>query len=347
MKRLMAALVAAIAIFGVASAGAQDKKVRLSIGTGGTGGVYYPLGGGLAALISKNVPGVEATAEVTAGSIANLQLIGGGKSELAFTMADAAWDAENGLEKFKDAKVPLRTVVVFYPNRMHVATVEGTGINTMKDLKGKRVSTGAPASGTEVMALRLIEASGLDPNKDMTRERLSIAESVNALKDGKIDAVFWVGGVPTPVPHGPRRDSGEEDQAHRPRRRRRNHAQEVRADLREEQDPRECLPGRDPRHDERRRVEPHRGPGECRREPGLPDHEADVREEGRAGEGAQGRGLPGHQQPAHRGLPDPLPPGRAALLQGKGPEAVIRAVPQPSEAPPRRGFCFCCAAANT
>ena len=198
MKRVMAALIAAVAALALASADAQDKKVRLSIGTGGTGGVYYPLGGGLAAMISKYVPGVEATAEVTAGSIANLQLIGGGKSEMAFTMADAAWDANNGLEKFKDAKVPLRTLVVFYPNRMHVVSVEGTGVNTMKDLKGKRVSTGAPASGTEVMALRLIEASGLDPNKDMTRERLSVAESVNALKDGKIDALFWVGGVPTP-----------------------------------------------------------------------------------------------------------------------------------------------------
>jgi len=197
MKRMMV-LIAAVAAFGIAGALGQDKTTSLSIGTGGTGGVYYPLGGGLAAIISKYVPGVEATAEVTAGSIANLQLIGGGKSELAFTMADAAWDAANGLEKFKDAKVALRTLVVFYPNRMHVVTVEGTGINTMKDLKGHRVSTGAPASGTEVMAMRLIEAYGLDPNKDMTRERLSVAESVNALKDGKIDALFWVGGVPTP-----------------------------------------------------------------------------------------------------------------------------------------------------
>jgi TRAP transporter TAXI family solute receptor len=197
MKRAMMAILAAVAAFGLAGAGAQDKKVRLSIGTGGTGGVYYPLGGGLAALISKFVPGVEATAEVTAGSIANLQLIGSGKSELAFTMADAAWDAQNGLDKFKDQRVPLRTLVVFYPNRMHVVTVEGTGINKFSDLKGKRVSTGAPVSGTEVMAMRLIEALGMDPNKDMTRERLSVAESVNAVKDGKIDAFFWVGGVPT------------------------------------------------------------------------------------------------------------------------------------------------------
>jgi TRAP transporter TAXI family solute receptor len=195
----MAALVAAVAAFGLATAGAQDKKTtRISIGTGGTGGVYYPLGGGLAALLSKHVPGVEATAEVTAGSIANLQLIGSGKSEMGFTMADSAWDAYQGLDKFTGKKVALRTLAVFYPNRMHVVTVEGTGISKFSDLKGKRVSTGAPASGTEVMSLRLIEAFGLDPNKDMTRERLSVAESVNAVKDGKIDALFWVGGVPTP-----------------------------------------------------------------------------------------------------------------------------------------------------
>jgi uncharacterized protein len=199
MKRFAAAFVAAITAFGVATAvDAQDKKTRISIGTGGTGGVYYPLGGGLAAILSKYVPGVEATAEVTAGSIANLQLIGAGRSEIAFTMADAAWDAANGLDKFSGKKVPLRTMAVFYPNRMHVVTVEGTGVNKFTDLKGKRVSTGAPASGTEVMAMRLIEAHGLDPNKDMTRERLSVAESVSALKDGKIDAFFWVGGVPTP-----------------------------------------------------------------------------------------------------------------------------------------------------
>ena len=198
MKRWIATLAVAMAAFGLASAGAQDKKTRISIGTGGTGGVYYPLGGGLAAVISKFVPGVEATAEVTAGSIANLQLIGGGKSELGFTMADSAWDAYNGLDKFSGKKVPLRTLVVFYPNRMHVVTIEGTGINKFADLKGKRVSTGAPASGTEIMAMRLIEAMGLDPNKDMTRERLSVAESVNAVKDRKIDALFWVGGVPTP-----------------------------------------------------------------------------------------------------------------------------------------------------
>jgi len=199
MKRIAMAALAAMVSFGVAtSVPAQEKRTRISIGTGGTGGVYYPLGGGIASVLSKHVPGVDATAEVTAGSVANLQLLGSGKSEMGFTMADSAWDAYNGLDKFKE-KVPLRTLVVFYPNRMHVVTVEGTGVNKMTDLKGKRVSTGAPVSGTEVMSNRLLEAFGIDASKDITRERLSVAESVNAIKDGKIDAFTWVGGVPTPA----------------------------------------------------------------------------------------------------------------------------------------------------
>lgn len=198
MKKFTVMMAAAVAVCGLATAVAQEKKSRISIGTGGTAGVYYPLGGGLAALLSKYVPGVDATAEVTAGSVANLQLIGGGKSEVGFTMADSAWDAYNGLDKFKDKKVPLRTLVVFYPNRMQVVTLDGKGIEKMTDLKGKRMATGAPASGTEVMSMRLLEAYGLDPNKDVNRERLSLAESVNALKDGKVDALSWVGGVPTP-----------------------------------------------------------------------------------------------------------------------------------------------------
>ena len=87
--------------------------------------------------------------------------------------------------------------MVLYPNRMHVVTVEGKGIEKMADLKGKRVSTGSPGSATEVMAFRVIEAAGLDKDKDMRRERLGVAEFTNAIKDGKIDAYFWVGGLPT------------------------------------------------------------------------------------------------------------------------------------------------------
>src|SRR5437016_10981111 len=170
---------------------------NISIATGGTGGVYYPLGGGMAAVLSKYVPGIQATAEVTGGSVANLQLIGTGKPYLGMTMADATLDAYKGDDKFKGKPVPVRTLLVMYPNRMHVVTIEGTGINSMKDLKGKRVSTGSGGSATEVMAFRVIEAAGLDKDKDMKRERLGVAESVNAIKDRKIDAFFWVGGLPT------------------------------------------------------------------------------------------------------------------------------------------------------
>src|SRR2546423_1127442 len=170
---------------------------NISIATGGTGGVYYPLGGGMAAVLSKYVSGMQATAEVTGGSVANLQLIGTGKPYLGMTMADAGLDALKGEDKFKGKPVPIRTLMIMYPNRMHVVSVEGTGVNTIKDLKGKRVSTGSGGSATEVLAFRVIEAAGLDKDRDMKRERLGVAESVNALKDRKIDAFFWVGGLPT------------------------------------------------------------------------------------------------------------------------------------------------------
>jgi uncharacterized protein len=170
---------------------------NLSIATGGTGGVYYPLGGGMAAVLSKYVSGMQATAEVTGGSVANLQLIGTGKPYLAMTMVDAGIDALKGQDKFTGKPVPVRTLMVMYPNRMHVVTIEGTGITKMADLKGKRVSTGSGGSATEVMAFRVIEAAGLDKDRDMKRERLGVAESANALKDRKIDAFFWVGGLPT------------------------------------------------------------------------------------------------------------------------------------------------------
>jgi len=185
---------AALALTGAAQA---QEKYSLSIATGGTGGVYYPLGGGMANILSKYVPGLQATAEVTGGSVDNLKLIATGKPYIAFSMADAGQDAYRGEDKFKGTKVPLRTLMVLYPNRMHVVTIDGIGITKMADLRGKRVSTGSPGSATEVMGFRVIEATGLDKDRDMKRERLGVAESVNALKDRKIDAFFWVGGLPT------------------------------------------------------------------------------------------------------------------------------------------------------
>ena len=180
---------------GIFAAAAQAQN--LSIATGGTGGVYYPLGGGMAAVLSKYVQGMQATAEVTGGSVANLQLIGTGKPYIALTQADAAIDAVKGQDKFTGKPIPVRTLAVLYPNRMHVVSITATGVKKMADLKGKRVSTGSGGSATEVFAFRVIEAAGLDRDSDMKRERLGVAESVNALKDRKIDAFFWVGGLPT------------------------------------------------------------------------------------------------------------------------------------------------------
>ena len=179
----------------VAPAWAQDK-LNIFIATGPTAGVYYPMGGGLADILTKYVPSLNATAGTTAGSVANLQLMAGKRADVAFTMADASWDAYKGQQKFQGAAVPLRALMVLYPNRMHVVTVEGTGINKFADLKGKRVSTGAVNSATEVMAQRLTEAHGMS-FKDFIVERLDPGKSVDAIKDKKLDAFFWVGGVPT------------------------------------------------------------------------------------------------------------------------------------------------------
>ncbi len=176
---------------------ALAQSMNIAIATGGTGGVYYPLGGGMANVLSKYVPGVQATARVTGGSVDNLRLLHSGQSEVGLVMVDAALDALKGQDKFKGSPVAVRTLMVLYPNRMHVVSVEGTGVTTMASLKGKRVSTGSPGSATEVMAFRVIEAAGLHRDKDMRRERLGVAESVNALKDRRIDAFFWVGGLPT------------------------------------------------------------------------------------------------------------------------------------------------------
>lgn len=187
----------ALAASMLASGFANAQQRTIAIGTGGTGGVYYPIGGAIANVLSKNMPDMQATAQVTGGSVDNLKLIGSGQSEIGFSMVDAAMDALNGEDKFKGNKVPLRTLMVLYPNIMHVVSIEGAGVEKISDLKGRRVSTGAPGSATEVMAFRVIEAAGLDKDQDMKRERLSVAESVNALKDRKIDAFFWVGGLPT------------------------------------------------------------------------------------------------------------------------------------------------------
>ena len=144
MKRIvLLAVVMALITFPVRA----EEKTRLSIVTGGTGGVYYPLGGALANVLSKYVPGAVATAEVTSPSMDNLKLVGAGRGDIAFTMADTAWEWYNGTGKFQ-GKTPIRAIAVLYPNKTQVVTVEGKGIEKMGDLRGKRIATGAPGSGT-------------------------------------------------------------------------------------------------------------------------------------------------------------------------------------------------------
>jgi TRAP transporter TAXI family solute receptor len=196
-RALMIFLFLTFSFFCWASAGAQTKTVRLSIATGGTGGVYYVMGGGIAALISKYMPQTEATAEVTAAAVDNLKLIMTQKADIAFSTADVAYDGYRGLERFKPTgKIPIRALAMIYPSVSHIVTIEGTGINTAADLKGKRVSTGAPGSGVEVTALKILDALKIDPNKGIRRERLGFTESVGAVKDRKLDAFFAGPGIP-------------------------------------------------------------------------------------------------------------------------------------------------------
>jgi uncharacterized protein len=197
--------VALVALFILAAiaggcGGEQSASERdggnLSIATGGTGGVYSVYGGGLADAISKNLDGYQATAETTSASVDNMKLIAQKDSDVAFTLADTAIDAVEGKESF-DEPLPIRALAQIYTNYTQVGTTAGKDISSIEDLRGKRVSVGDPGSGTEVIALRVLEAAGLDPDKDIDRSQLGVEESVSAVRDGSIDAFFWSGGLPT------------------------------------------------------------------------------------------------------------------------------------------------------
>ena len=176
---------------------ARGGVVRLSIATGNTGGVYYPYGGALAKVIGESLR-VQATAEVTAATVDNLKLIQQRKVDVAFALADTLDLALRGNGPFqRTGAVRARALAVLYPNYTHIATIERTRIERLTDLRGRVVSTGSPGSGTAVIALRTLRAAGLDPDRDVRRQALSVNASVDALKDGKIDAFFWSGGLPT------------------------------------------------------------------------------------------------------------------------------------------------------
>ncbi len=195
-KTLGIAAVLAFALAFAPSAGAQEK-LSFSIATGGTGGVWYPLGGALGGIIGRYVPNTEATSEATTAAIDNLKLLNAGKAGMAFCYDyHVVWSNEGKVPGIK-GKHPVRMVLGFYEQPLHVVTKDGTGIKSIMDLKGKRVSTCAPNSGTEEQADYVLKALGIDWNKDFKREKLGASESVAALKDGKIDAFFWSGAIPT------------------------------------------------------------------------------------------------------------------------------------------------------
>lgn len=180
-----------------AQSGDTGGTTRLSIATGGTGGVYFPLGGGLADLITENLDGYSATAEETNASVDNMNLIGSGESDIAFVLGDTASDAVAGTGQFEGGAIDACAIGILYTNFTQLVASADSGITSVADLEGKRVSVGEAGSGTEVIALRVLEAAGIDPDTGIERAQLGIAETVGALGDGTLDAGFWSGGLPT------------------------------------------------------------------------------------------------------------------------------------------------------
>ena len=169
---------------------------RLSIATGGAGGVYQVYGGGLADLLSDELPDSPTTAETTSASVDNLVLVANGDSDLAFALEDSAIDAVNGQESF-DEPLPVKALGTLYPNITQVVVKADSDIESIEDMKGRTISVGSPGSGTEVIALRLLGVAGIDADEDLTKRQLGVGESVQALRDGSIEGFFWSGGVPT------------------------------------------------------------------------------------------------------------------------------------------------------
>jgi hypothetical protein len=195
MKRtIILGICIALALAGPVSA----KTTFISVGTGGTGGIYYPYGGGVAEIWSKNVPGIKAVAEVTGASVENVKLAHKGETVVGEVMGDVAVAGYNGLSKFKGKKHNILSMAIMYPNLLQVVTLKKSGITNIEQVKGKNISTGSPGSGTNFMAEAVLKSLGvpLDSYKD---SRLSFTESANALRDGTIEVGFWSVG-PAPVP---------------------------------------------------------------------------------------------------------------------------------------------------
>jgi uncharacterized protein len=168
----------------------------LTFATGGTGGVYYPYGGGIANLLSSELDGTVVTVQETNASVDNMQLLASGQAQLAFGLGDVVSDAAKGENTFSEP-LPICSLGNMYNNFTHVFTTADTGITSIEDVRGKRVSVGAVGSASEVTADRILEAAGIDPQADIERAQLGVAETVAAIQDGTVDVGFWSGGLPT------------------------------------------------------------------------------------------------------------------------------------------------------
>jgi TRAP transporter TAXI family solute receptor len=187
----------ALAVSAVIAGAPALAQEQLSIATGGTGGVYYPMGGGLAEVINNHVEGYSATAEVTGASVENMGLIAAGDADFAIALADTVYQAYTGTGRFEGQQIAAtRAIGSLYANMVQIVTLADSGIASIDDLKGKRVSVGAPGSGTEVNATTILNANGIT-DADFTAERLNFNETADALKNGDIDAGFWSVGAPT------------------------------------------------------------------------------------------------------------------------------------------------------
>ncbi|MBA3340178.1 MAG: TAXI family TRAP transporter solute-binding subunit [Geodermatophilaceae bacterium] len=181
---------------GDAGCAAPAENGRLSIATGNTTGVYYILGGGIAQLLTDKLDGIEATAEATNASAENIRFVCAGESDIGFTLADTAADAVNGTASFDGEPQPVQALARIYSNYTQVFVRSDAGIDSIADMAGKPISTGSPNSGTEVIALRLLEANELTAD-DIEQQSLGLPESVQGMKDGTIDGLVWSGGLPT------------------------------------------------------------------------------------------------------------------------------------------------------
>ena len=194
MKR--ASIILALCFVIAIAVPAAAKTTFVSIGTGGTGGIYYPYGGGVAEVWSKYVKGVRAVAEVTGASVENVKLAHKGETVIGEVMGDVAVAGFQGLSKFKGKKHDIYSMAIMYPNLLQIVTLKKSGITNIEQVKGLSISTGSPGSGTNFMAETVFKALGipLDSYKD---SRLSFTESANALRDGTIEVGVWSVGPGT------------------------------------------------------------------------------------------------------------------------------------------------------